>query len=85
MTEEPRKVDSYGVPYSVDGLRSLTDAELEVAIRASTHSLAASDILAEAARREAAKQTATLVRLTRVITGLTLAVAVFTLILLVRG
>ena len=38
--------------------------ELDAAIRASTHTLGAGDILAEAARREAARQSATLVRLT---------------------
>jgi hypothetical protein len=82
--EPQRGLDSTGVPYNLDGLRSMSDAQLDAAIRVSNHSLGAGDILDELARREAAKQTATLVTLTWVIAALTLAVAVFTAILLLR-
>ena len=84
MADVPPKVDSSGVPYRIEGLRNLTDADLQKAIRASSHTILGGDILDEAARRRADRQTLTLVRLTWLIVGLSTAVVVLTVVLLVR-
>lgn len=78
-------LDSSGVPSRIDQLRHLTDAELESAIRRSSHSVAGGDILDEAARREAKRQTRTIIWLTLAIMVLTAVVAALTWVLLVRA
>ena len=74
---EPPGVEN-GVPIRIDALRKQTDDQLEVAILRSSHSVGGSDILAERARREAAKQTGHVVELTVIITIATIInVAIF--------
>jgi hypothetical protein len=84
MTEGRPGVDSNGIPYRIDGLRSLTDAELDEAIGKASHTLSAGDILDEAGRRQASRQATLLVRLTWAIAILTGAVVLMAVILLVR-
>ena len=77
-------VDGNGVPYRIRGLRSVTDDELDIAIRKSDHSIGGGEILEEAGRRRADRQAKLLVRLTWAIVVLTAAVVVMTIILLIR-
>jgi hypothetical protein len=84
-------VDSNGVPYRTRGLRSLTDDELENAIRRSDHSIGGGEIVEEAGRRRADRQARLLIRLTwavLILTGfivaLTIAVVALTSAILSR-
>jgi hypothetical protein len=84
MTHKAPPLDSSGVPTRIDQLRSLTDHELETAIRQSSHTVGGGDILDEATRRRAERQAAWLVKLTVAIAVLTGIVVVLTLVLLLR-
>jgi len=57
MTDRDSGVDGYGVPYRIRGLRSISDDDLEIAILKSDHSIGGPDILDEAGRRRADRQT----------------------------
>jgi hypothetical protein len=72
-------VDSNGVPYRIRGLRSLTDDELENAIRKSDHSIGGGEILEEAGRRRADRQGRLMIRLTWAVLGLTAFIVVLTI------
>jgi hypothetical protein len=64
VTDEDSGVDGRGVPYRIRGLRSLTDAQLDDAIRKADHTISGGDILDEAGRRRADRAATLLVRLT---------------------
>jgi hypothetical protein len=78
MTDQDSGVDSNGIPYRIRGLRSLTDPELDIAIRKSDHSIGGPDILEEAGRRRANRQAKLLIRLTWGVFGLTALITVLT-------
>ncbi|HYN65234.1 MAG TPA: hypothetical protein VES36_11580 [Candidatus Limnocylindrales bacterium] len=66
----------YPDPATIGAVRALTDRELRQAIQHSSHSVSGSDLLTEATRREAARQTEAIGRLTW-------AVVVFNLLLVI--
>ena len=79
MTDDDSGIGGDGIPYRIRGLRSITDADLDIAIGKSEHSLGGGDILDEAGRRRAERQARLLIRLTWAVVFLTAFVVILTM------
>jgi len=78
-------LDAAGQPRDLDTVRSMTDEQLDSAIRTTRSTFGGGDMLDEWHRRQSRRTERAMVRLTMAIAIMTLMVAAATAILLIRG
>jgi hypothetical protein len=78
-------LDAAGQPRDLDTVRSMTDEQLDSAIRTTRSTFGGGDLLDEWHRRQSRRTERAMVRLTLAIAAMTFMVAAATAVLLIRG
>jgi len=78
-------LDAAGQPRDLDTVRSMTDEQLDSAIRTTRSTFGGGDLLDEWHRRQSRRTERAMIRLTMAIALMTLMVAAATAVLLIRG